>query len=366
MDIQAVNNEGLQQASALRMAFGILNPFLLKCALRLKIPDIIFRAGQDARLSVDQIAAQLPSEAPDLGALSRVLSYLSSMEILQAMKSDEDALGINAPAAPTMTYGLTNIGKTYFVSQDLNPSSLAPLALLQTHNALEAAWDHIHERVLHGGDNFQKSRADGQDFWCYAASDGEFNNVFNAAMVSLTKVDMGEILATYDGFKEVNTLVDLGGGHGEVLSKIVGLYPHINAINFDLPHVIATAPTLPGIKHIAGNVFESVPAGDAIFMKHVLHLWDDEYCSKLLDICYKALSDKGKVIIAEAVLDRSEDSDPVGSGQLMDIVMLNVSSGGRERTQKQWNGLLQSAGFSLSKIVGRKGSLTKIIEAVKC
>jgi len=46
--------------------------------------------------------------------------------------------------------------------------------------------------------------------------------------------------------------------------------------------------------------------------------------------------------------------------------MLNVSPGGRERTQKQWTELLKAVGFSLSKIMGRKGSITKIIEAIKC
>ena len=82
-------------------------------------------------------------------------------------------------------------------------------------------------------------------------------------------------------------------------------------------------------------------------------------------MCYKAISQEGKLIIVDAVLDTSENCDPIGSGQLMDIVMLNSFRGGRERTQKQWNEILQLAGFSLSKIVGRNGSLTKIIEALK-
>jgi hypothetical protein len=132
-----------------------------------------------------------------------------------------------------------------------------------------AAWDHIHERVLHGGDNFQNSSADGKDFWNYTASDPEFNGIFNAAMVSITKVNMKEILAIYDGFKDVNTLMDFGGGHGEALNLITDAYPHIHAINFDLPQVIATAPTRPGIQHISGNLFESIPStdADAIFIK---------------------------------------------------------------------------------------------------
>lgn len=356
-----MEDEDELQSSALIMAYSMVNPFVLKCALRLQIPDIISRAGHDVALSVQQIAAQLPSEAPDVNALSRILTYLSTMGILLAIKPTE---GINEPM--NMKYALTNLTKTYFISEDINSLSLAPFVLLQTHPVFVGAWNNIHERVLHGGDNFENSSGNGKDFWTYTANDPEFNRIFNVARVSLTKVGMTEILATYDGFKEVNVLVHVGGGHGEVLSLITSAYPHIHAINYDLPRVIATAPTLPGIQHISGNLFESVPSADAIFMKHFLHIWDDEHCIKLLNNCYQAVPDKGKLIIAEAVLDITDDSDWIGSGKVVDALMLNLSPGGKERTQKQWNELLKAAGFSLSQIVGRKGTLTKIIEAIKC
>lgn len=361
MNIQAVEDEEVLQGSALSMAYSIVNPSVLKCALRLKIPDIIWKAGHDVALSVHQIASQLPSEAPDVDALCRILTYLSTMGILQTIKPTE---GISAPM--NMKYALTNLTKTYFISQDINSLSLVPFVLLQTHPVFVAAWDHIHERVLHGGDNFKNSSGNGKDFWNFAASDPEFNAIFNAGMVSLAKVGMTETLATYDGFKDINTLVDLVGGHGEVLSLITAAYPHIHAIIYDLPHVIATAPALPGIQHISGNPFESVPSADAIFMKHFLHIWDDELCIKLLNNCYQAVPHKGKLIIAEAVLDITDDSDMIGSGKVIHAFMLNLSSGGRERTREQWNELLKAAGFSLSKIVGKKGTLTKIIEAIKC
>ena len=65
-------------------------------------------------------------------------------------------------------------------------------------------------------------------------------------------------------------------------------------------------------------------------------------------------------------MDITEGSDLVGSGYVVDALMLNVSPGGRERTPKHWNEVLKAAGFSLSKIVAKKGTLTKIIEAIKC
>ena len=182
VDIQAAKEEELLQGTAISMTLSIVSPFLLRCALRLKIPDIISIAGPDAPLSVHEIVAQLPSDAPDVDALSRILTYLSTMGILRAIKPVE---GIDTPMS--MKYALTNVSKTYFVSEEINPLSLVHFVLLQTHPVYVAAWDHIHQRVLHGGDNFQNSRPDGKDFWAYAATDPEFNALFNVGMVSLTK-----------------------------------------------------------------------------------------------------------------------------------------------------------------------------------
>ena len=50
-----------------------------------------------------------------------------------------------------------------------------------------------------------------------------------------------------DGFKGIKTLVDIGGGMGSSLAAIVKEHPHIRGINLDLPHVIATAPLIPGM-----------------------------------------------------------------------------------------------------------------------
>jgi hypothetical protein len=57
---------------------------------------------------------------------------------------------------------------------------------------------------------------------------------------------MNKILDTYQGFKEVQELVDVGGGVGSTLNLIVSRYPHISGINFDMPHVVTDAPYYPG------------------------------------------------------------------------------------------------------------------------
>ena len=139
MGIQVAKQEEVLQGLALGMALSIVSPFLLRCAPRLKIPDIFSRAGPDATLFVYQIVAQIPSEAPDVDALSRILTYLSTMGMLHAIKPVD---GIDTPM--TMKYALTDLSKTYFVSEEINPLSLVHFVLLQTHPVYVASWDHIH------------------------------------------------------------------------------------------------------------------------------------------------------------------------------------------------------------------------------
>eukprot|EP01018_Ginkgo_biloba_P003980 Gb_35314 [translate_table: standard] len=358
------DNEELwrSQASAWNMIFSLLPAMVLKSALRLGLPDIIARAGPGAVLSIKDIAAHLPTKTPNLDALSRILRYLSSIGIFT--ESIDANNGLGEYASSDIRYGLTHLGKSCFVIEN-NPLNLASYFLLHTHEVLTSAWNHFDDCVLEGRNAFKKRH--GKDFWAFAESDGDFNQLFNTSMVAVTSVLIRDILSTYDGFKDVNTLIDLGGGVGQALRDIVAAYPHIRGINFDLPHVIATAPTLPGIQHVSGNFLEdTLPRGDAFFMKHVLHLWDDNACHDILSNCHQALPENGKIIVAEEVMDVSPQADPVESGKALDMVMLGLmSGGGRERCERQWRKLFKGSGFQLTQIIGRKGCLVKIIEAVK-
>jgi hypothetical protein len=54
---------------------------------------------------------------------------------------------------------------------------------------------------------------------------------------------------------------------GGMIAEIVKTHPHIKGINFDLPHVVVTAPMRQGVSHVGGDMFEAIPNADAIFMK---------------------------------------------------------------------------------------------------
>jgi len=78
------------------------------------------------------------------------------------------------------------------------------------------------------------------------ARDPRFTDMFNKAMCAPSATFMPKIAQHYSGFSKAKTVVDVGGGVGETLKIILSKNPHIRAINYDMPHVIAAAPLIPG------------------------------------------------------------------------------------------------------------------------
>lgn len=66
-------------------------------------------------------------------------------------------------------------------------------------------------------------------------------------MFNHTTIIVNQILDSYKGFEHLTRIVDVGGGVGTTLGLITSRYRHIQAINFDLPHVIEHALSFPGI-----------------------------------------------------------------------------------------------------------------------
>jgi hypothetical protein len=96
---------------------------------------------------------------------------------------------------------------------------------------------------------------------------------------------------------------------------------------------------------VAGNFFESVPAGaDCYVLKGVLHDFDDARCRKVLTNCRQAMAPHGRVVIANQDLPSAVKKPH--PNLTMDIQMMALL-GGRERTVAQWSALFAQCGLRL-------------------
>ncbi|KAL9238418.1 hypothetical protein vseg_012841 [Gypsophila vaccaria] len=188
----------------------------------------------------------------------------------------------------------------------------------------------------------------GEDVWRFASENQIHSKLINDAMASDARVVIPRVIKECPKlFDDVCYVVDVGGGDGTTLCMLVKGYPWIKGINFDLTHVIEANLPCEGVEHVSGNMFDSVPKGDVVVIKWVLHDWGDEECIQILKNCKEAIpKDKGKVIILEGVL-AEETSDQLEDARLMlDMVMMAHTTNGKERTFNEWSDVLLKAGFS--------------------
>lgn len=254
-------NESLRgQTEILNYTFSYIDSMALKCAVELRIPDIINKSHGDATVTLANISSQI-SGAPslDISWLSRIMTILVRRGIFSVHCPSNDASG------EEHYYGLTRSSR--WLLQDGSGPTLAPFLLFENHPLMTTAWHNLSECVRRGGPS-AFDRAHGKQIWEFAAENLVFNKIFNDGMECTAKIVVKAMMAGYgEGFASLRSLVDVGGGIGGAVREIVTSHPHIEGINFDLPHVIATAPEYCGVSHVGGNMFESIPNADAVLMK---------------------------------------------------------------------------------------------------
>ncbi|KAI3431943.1 uncharacterized protein J3R85_007826 [Psidium guajava] len=332
-------------------------PMALKAAIQLGVFDIMARAGPGALVSASEVASQLTTQSSEADPkLDRMLRLLASHSLLSCEVRERDG-GL----AVERLYGLTPAARYFLKGED--EGSLASLLELSFHPASLPVWLQLNEAILEGGDQFKKVH--GVPVFEYMDIDSTYNNMFNKAMAGLATIVMNKILEFYQGFEGLTTLVDVAGGTGKCLNMIISKYPSIMGINFDLPHVIESAPSYSGIQHVGGSMFSTIPKADAIMIKNILHNWKDENCIKILRNCYEALPSKGRAIVMDLVLPESPETSAASMyTSRLDNTML-VQLGGQERTEREFRALAKAAGFSDFKVASVASDLWVVMELYK-
>lgn len=193
--------------------------------------------------------------------------------------------------------------------------------------------------------------------------------LFNEAMVSITRMTVPAVLAAYD-FSGISTLMDVGGGLGELICAILKQYPSMRGVVFDLPHCaegakknISEAGVADRCEFIAGSFFESVPTGaDAIIMKSIIHDWNDERCTRILQNCHRVLKPGARLMLIDKVIPEKLESGGSDLFVFLDDLNMLRGPGGGERTPSEFRALLARAGFSLRRMV--PAGRYSVIEAI--
>ncbi|KAM6554898.1 hypothetical protein CsatB_015660 [Cannabis sativa] len=360
--ILAIDNEASfqDQAEIWKYMLNFGDSMALKCAVELRLPDILHSA--DGPMTLSEIAAAIPdAPSPQASHLFRVLRLLVRRKIFT---SQEDKVSGETLYGPTKLSSWLLHEPAPTSDSDSSIMTLAPMLISENHPWHANPWHKLSEFIREGGLAPLEKELGCLQF-DFAAKNPLYNKLLNNAMACTARITIRTLLSHCgdDLFNGVGSVVDVGGGTGRFISEIVKSYPHIKGINFDRPHVISTAPAYPGVTHVGGDMFQQVPSADAVVAKWVLHDWGDELCVKLLKNCRKAIPEKGgKVIIVDIVVEADGKGVFDDTGVVFDVLMLAHNTGGKERTEKEWKSLLDQSGFPRYKIT-KIPALQSVIEA---
>lgn len=329
-------------ADVMWMVRGAWVTMTLRAGCRLELFDLLAEPRTPVWLA--------EKAACDPGALTRLLRALGHLEMVE--ERDDG------------TYVLTARGSTLTRA---HPHSLRSLVLMQSWLPNVASWNRLDDAVRSNASVYE--RVNGVDSWAHLSAHPDQEVEFNRSMARRADGQVAAIVAGID-LTDTETVVDVGGGRGAMLSGLLRAQPRLTGVLADRPDVADEADAafaaegLSSRAHGAGcDFFESVPGGaDVYFLANVLHDWDDDDCRRILRTVRSAMDDHARLVVVERLLDvpgrsATESRDLA----FVDLHML-VMFGARERTEAEYAALLADAGFGAAPMIGPQMSWN-LIEA---
>jgi SAM-dependent methyltransferase len=317
-----------------RLGLGFIASQALRAVADLEIADRLFGGAK----SVEALSAETGASAEPLYRIMRILA----------------AEGVFRETSDR-TFELTELGAALRVDA---PASTRDFVRMINREAY-IAFSKLDFSVATGRPAFDE--VFGKPRFDWLAEHPAEAALFQRAMIALGQGDNEAVAEAFD-FRPFASVVDVGGGHGQLLSLILKRHEHLSGVLFDRPSGVEAAKSRSEssrIKFESGDFFREVPLGaDVYIMKRVIHDWDNERATKILSNCRKAMAPGGRVLIAESVMQAGDAPDPM---KYIDAIML-VVTGGTERTAKEYAALLADAGLKLDRVHSTSRSIS-VLEA---
>jgi hypothetical protein len=268
--------------------------------------------------TADQLAADTGTSAP---ILQRLLDHLVTVGVFTL---DDDQYRPTPLGAQ-----LSHYKPLLDINRAGGRADLAFVELLHTITTGASAYTHRY----------------GREFWADLDAQPSLRQSFDAQMAWRFVDHAGQIAANFP-WDRFTSVIDAGGGDGNLLCAILSAHPGVRGTVVDLAPT--TAPALArfdaaGVSSrgtaVAGSFFDPLPAGaDAYVLSDILHDWDDSHCRTILSRCRDAAGSDGTIVVIEPLIGHA--------GTAMDLFML-MCFGGRERTVDQLTSLASECGLVL-------------------
>ncbi|WP_223778187.1 acetylserotonin O-methyltransferase [Streptomyces sp. 135] len=283
----------------------------------------------------------------------------SAADLTQALGAHPGALTsfLNACTAQSLVtrsedgqYALTERGRLL-----RSDSGVAAHVLYAAGPGVNRAYEQMDEVVLTG-----RSGGDltGRHVYDYYSEHLEEGAAFEKVMSETTTNCVNALVETHD-FTAYPRIMDVGGGRGTLLSRVLEAAPKAQGVLFDMPHVIdmarsslreeADPDVVSRIEFTGGSFLESVPPGADLYMiKSILVDWPDSQVARLLANLHSAMAPGGRLLVVDWFgRDAAEAGRSVEGYEAIVSFSAWTLWGGRLRVRTEFESLLDAAGFTV-------------------
>ncbi|MFE6847569.1 methyltransferase [Streptomyces sp. NPDC057686] len=324
---------GQTAETLLRLLTGAWTTQALAAFARLCLPD-----AMDTRAAhrTEDLARMTGTHPRSLATLLRYLAMLGA--VAQDPDPDPDQDG----------FRLTELGALLRADA---PGSMRPLALMYGGPFYRSFGDLDHA-VRTGQPAFD--RLFGENHFDHFARDPELAALFDRSMAASSRMfeplPGHPVITAAAQAPAPATVVDVAGGNGELLGRILTEHPRLRGVLLERPHAVEAARRLLDAAGCgarcdfrAGDFADVPDGGDVYVLSRVLHDWDDDRCREILRHCARAMPAHADLLVVERLLPA--DGSP-SLATAWDLHML-CNVGGRERSADHYARLLADAGLQL-------------------
>ncbi|MFD5143948.1 methyltransferase [Streptomyces sp. NPDC058401] len=323
----------------LRLLTGAWTTQALAAFARLGLPDAM---DPYAATGIRELARRTGTRPENLATLLRYLSMLDVVagDTDRAEDTDQEE-----------SFRLTPLGA---LLRSDSPDTMRPLALMYggPFYGSFAALDHT---VRTGQPAFD--HLFGENHFDHFARDPELADLFDRSMAASSRMFQPlpdhPVITAAARASAPRTVVDVAGGNGELLGRILTAHPGLRGTLLERPHAVEAARRSldaagcgDRCAYRSGDFADMPSGGDVYVLSRILHDWDDDRCREILRHCARAMPDHADLLIVERLLPADGSPSLATAWDLH--MMCNV--GGRERRAEHYARLLADAGLEL---VGR-------------
>ncbi|WSP43391.1 methyltransferase [Streptomyces sp. NBC_01244] len=320
----------------LRLLTGAWTTQALAAFARLDLPEAM---DPHAATSARELARRTATRPENLATLLR---YLTMLDVVAASTAETE------DAAAEESFRLTPLGALLRAD---SPDTMRPLALMYAGPFYRsfAALDHT---VRTGQPAFD--HLFGENHFDHFARDPELADLFDRSMAASSRMfhplPAHPVITSAARASTPRTVVDVAGGNGELLGRILTAHPGLRGTLLERPHAVEAARRSLDAAGCGARCdyrsgdFADVPhGGDVYVLSRILHDWDDDRCREILRHCARAMPAHADLLIIERLLPADGSPSLATAWDLH--MMCNV--GGRERRGEHYARLLADAGLEL-------------------